>query len=211
MTDEPTNSSGSRSRSPARNGRGSGRAPRPWSWLAGWLALALWVGASMSSVADEAKALSAEQLKAAFILNFPKYVEWPTNAFATTNTPIVLGMVGDEKLCAEIEGMGADKKVNGRPLVIRRVTADAELEGCQILFIAAPQARRTPELLAKLKGRGVLTVGENENFLESGGMINLVRKDRKIGLEINLAPATAADIKISSKLLGVATVKGRPN
>jgi hypothetical protein len=160
------------------------------------------------AVADEPPTFSPEQLKAAFLLNFPKYVEWPADAFAAPEAEIVFGIVGDESLSAEIERLGAGKKANGRAFKFRRLTPRDELGGCHILFIAASQAQRTPELLVKAAGRSVLTVGEHPNFLGQG-MIALAQKDRKITLEINLAAATAAQLKISSKLLGVATVKGR--
>jgi hypothetical protein len=186
-----------------------------WGWGRRWCRLGgllLLLGAGASAVvAEETKALSAGQLKAAFILDFPQYVEWPTNRFAAGDTPIIVGVLGDEKLSAELERMGGDKKINGRAVVIRRVTPEESPDGWHILYVAAAQAQRAPELLARLQGRSVLTVGESEDFLERGGMVNLVRKERKYALEINLAPATAAQLKISSKLLSVATVKGRPN
>jgi hypothetical protein len=193
----------------------------PWRWagrrvgrLCGGLAAAALVcllGAGPAAGADDTRAFSAEELKAAFILNFPKYVEWPTNTFAAAGAPIVFGVLGDEPLSAEMEKMSASKQVNGRAVVIRRLAANADLTGCHLLFVSESRAAQAAEVLATLKGRSVLTVGESADFLERGGMINLARKDRKISLEINLAAATAAQLRISSRLLGVATVKNRPD
>lgn len=145
------------------------------------------------------------QVKAAFLINFPKYVDWPAKAFATTNSPIVIAVVGDTKVADEIQKIITNRIVNGRELALKRLASGDATSACHILFISAAEQKRSPSLLAK-RNEGVLTVGESNDFLERGGIINLARHDEKIALEVNLAAADQARIKVSSKLLSVATV-----
>jgi hypothetical protein len=149
------------------------------------------------------------QVKAAFLINFPKYADWPAAAFAETNSPVVIAVVGETKVTDEIQKAIAGRTVNGRKIVLKRLASGEEAGVCHILFIPAAEQQRSPGLIAKLKG-GVLTVGESDDFLERGGIINLARRGQKIALEVNLTAADKARIKISSKLLSVASVvKGK--
>jgi hypothetical protein len=174
-------------------------------------ALLLVLGAGVGSPAAAAEAEASEnQVKAAFLLNFPKYVEWPAEAFAASNSPLVVVILGSPGMAAEFAKMSADKTVNGRSLVLSTEppTAD-DPKGCHILFISTT-TRRPTEILAGLKGRSVLTVGDDEKFLEQGGMIRLARREQNVRLQVQLAAAQQAQLKISSKLLSIAdVVKGR--
>jgi hypothetical protein len=167
------------------------------------------VGASVSSAEEP---LPTEyQVKAAFLVNFPKYVDWPAEAFAETGSPIVIAVLGESKVIEEIQKVIAGRTVNGRQIVLKRLAAGEESGVCHVLFVSAAEQQHSPDLLAKLKDASILTVGESDDFLESGGIINLAHRDQKIALEVNLAAADKARIKISSKLLGVASVvKGKP-
>jgi hypothetical protein len=175
-------------------------------WLAacgGWLAL-------LPAAAQEL-APSETQVEAAFLLNFPKYVNWPPESFPMSNSPIVIAVLGRNDMGECLRAMLEGKVVNGRPLVLKNARTEEEaLGGCQILFVGAAEWRRMPDLLEKLKGTSVLTVGESDDFLEKGGVINLARRDRKFRLQVNLAAANPAHLKLSSKLLSVAeVVKGK--
>jgi hypothetical protein len=178
----------------------------PWSRLLA-MVLTLMV---FAVVAKAESAPSESQVKAAFLLNFPKYVEWPAAAFAATNSPLVVVILGNPGMAEEFAKMSADKTVNGRSLVLSTEppTAD-DPKGCHILFISTT-TRRPTEILAGLKGRSVLTVGDDEKFLEQGGMIRLARREQNVRLQVQLAAAQQAQLKISSKLLSIAdVVKGR--
>lgn len=165
---------------------------------------------SFTALFAQAEPLPESQVKAAFLVNFPKYVDWPTTAFAATNSPIVIAVLGKTEVTAELQKIIAGRIVNGRPMVLKQLAAGDETDGCHILFLAAAESQLAPALLLKLKDQSVLTVGESADFLERGGLINLTRQGRKIALEINLTAANQAGIKISSKLLSVASVvKGK--
>jgi hypothetical protein len=163
-----------------------------------------------TSATCAAESLSESEVKAAFLINFPKYVDWPATAFATTNSPIVIAVLGKTEVTDELQKNIAGRIVNGHKLVLKRLAAGDEAGECHILFISATEQQVAPDLLVKLKDRSVLTVGESNDFLDFGGVINLARREQKIALEVNLTAAAQARIKISSKLLSVASVvKGK--
>jgi hypothetical protein len=183
----------------------------PWRGIVRALLLAFVVltFVTTAQAAEQAPA-SEDQLKAAFLVNFPKYVDWPAAAFANATSPIVLTIVSDKAVENEVRRMTSGKLFNGRTLEVRSAgIADSIAEDCLILFIGVAEERKASQVIARLGGRSVLTVGECDDFFEDGGMIKLVRRNHKIKLEVNLAPAEAARLKISSKLLSVADVVKR--
>lgn len=152
------------------------------------------------------------QVKAAFLVNFPKYVDWPASGFANSNSPITVAVFGDDNVANEFQNMIHDGLViSGHPVVLKRIQNEAEITAdCHILFIAASEQSRSAAILEKLKGSAVLTVGESANFLDQGGMVNLIPKNRKIRLQVNLTAASQAHLRISSRLLVAADfVKGK--
>ena len=144
------------------------------------------------------------QLKAAFLLNFAKFVEWPPAALAKATSPMVLGILGENPFGAVLERTIRDKTINSRPLVIKEFRSPAEATNCHMLFIGASEKARLPEILAGLRGASVLTVGETDRFTENGGIINFVRQGNKIRFQINEVAAKSAGLRISSKLLSLA-------
>ena len=154
--------------------------------------------------------LTEYQVKSLFLLNFAKYVDWPSDAFAVPAAPIVIGVVGEGKFGGELAKAVEGKNVDGRPVLVRQMQTPEDLGKCHILFIGSSEKTGLVEILVRLKTRPVLTVGETDHFMEQGGMINFVKKDGKIRLEINLDAARQANLQISSKLLNVAdVVKGK--
>ncbi|MEW6307139.1 MAG: YfiR family protein [Verrucomicrobiota bacterium] len=167
--------------------------------------LAPWAGAQ-----DKPAALTEAQVKALYVLNFTKYVEWPEAAFNGAKAPLVIGLVGRNSLDGDLKSIVQGKSVGGRTIEIRTLAVDEDASGCHILFVGEHERRRAGEVLEKLAGRPVLTVGESENFVEEGGVIRFQRKEGSIRLAINPQPAQKAGLKLSSKLLGVAEiVKGK--
>jgi hypothetical protein len=157
-------------------------------------------------------ALTEYQVKALFLMNFTKYVDWPASAFAGTNTPITIGVYGENHFGDDLQKVVAGRNINGRSIVIRQITSTNDLAGCQVLFISRSAEKTEGEILVEIKTLPVLTVGETGQFIEQGGIINFAMKDGKIRLEINLEAARLANLQISSKLLSVAdVVKGKSN
>jgi len=159
----------------------------------------------------ETPVLLENQVKALFLFNFAKYVDWPSQAFPSDNATIVIGLVGEGSFGDDFKQVIAGKTINGRTVVVKRVAGEQEYKSCHILFISASQKDHLAEILSAVKGSAILTVGETEQFLAQDGMINLRKKENKIRLEINLGAAQRANLKLSSKLLGVAdVVLGKP-
>jgi hypothetical protein len=145
------------------------------------------------------------QLKAAFLLNFAKFVEWPPAAFAKADSPIVLGILGENPFADVLEQTIQGKKVNNRELEVTKLPSSAGATNCHILFIGTSEKARLPEILKGLGRASVLTVGETDGFTDSGGMINFVRQGNKIRFQINEVAAKSVGLKISSKLLSLAS------
>src|SRR5262249_39412848 len=148
---------------------------------------------------------SEAQVKAAFLLNFPKYVVWPPTAFSSSDSPIVVGILESDEVAGEFAAMSEGKVVDGHPIKLVRIASDSQYRECQILFVGSAAARKLPQILSALHGTNVLVVGEDEDFAERGGMINLARHERRIVIEVNLDAIHQSQLKVSSKLMALAT------
>jgi hypothetical protein len=153
--------------------------------------------------------LSEYQVKAAYLFNFLKFVEWPEDAFADPLAPIVIGIAGDDPFGNALPQVIAGKTVQGRDLVTRKYRAGEDLRSSHILFVSASEKKRLPQLLASLRGSNVLTVADVDGFLEEGGMIQLFSENNRVRFAINVDAAIRARLKLSSKLLSLAYVVGR--
>lgn len=170
-------------------------------WLAAILAAQLLRG---GIALGQSGNFSEYQVKAAFLYNFGKFVEWPTNDFASTNAPLVIGVYGENPFGNDLDVVVSGRNINGHPVVTREVSL-TELKNCQILFIARSKQKNMNEILRALDGAGVLTVTENMDPFDSGIMINFILKDDRIRFEINNTAAEKVGLKLSSKLLILST------
>jgi hypothetical protein len=153
---------------------------------------------------------SEYQVKAAYLFNFLKFVEWPENTFVDPLAPMVIGVVGDDPFGSALPQVVIGKTVQGRDVVIRIYRAGEDLRGAHILFIGSSERKKLPAIFSSLRGSGVLTVGDMEGFLDSGGMIQFVAEDNRVRFAINVDAARRAKLKMSSKLLSLAkTVEGK--
>src|ERR1700674_5270396 len=152
--------------------------------------------------------LSEYQVKAAYLFNFLKFVEWPAEAFTDPLGPIVIGIVGDDPFGNALPHMIMGKTVQGRDLVIRKYRAGEDLRASHVLFISESEKKRLPRLLASLRGSNVLTVADVDGFLEEGGMIRPFSEGDRVRFAINVDATMMAKLKVSSKLLSLAHVAG---
>jgi YfiR/HmsC-like len=149
------------------------------------------------------------QVKAAYLFNFLKFVEWPGDPIANTNGHWVIGIVGDNPFGDDLTQIISGKTVQGHELLVRRFQPGEDLHACHVLFISASEKKRLPSLLAALSGSSVLTVGDTDHFIESGGMIQFVMEEKRVRFGIDVRAAGRARLKVSSKLLSLArTVTG---
>ena len=149
-------------------------------------------------------------IKAAYIYQFGRYVEWPAQAFANEHAPLVIGVLGADPFGNLLEEISRTKRIGDRPIVIRRFASAAEYSYSHILFVPASvdQEQKT-RILQKLQGVPTLIVGEEPGFAERGGTINFFLDENKIRFEINTEVARRDQLKISSKLLSLAKIVSR--
>lgn len=150
-------------------------------------------------------AVTEYQVKAAYLYNFAKFVEWPAESFSSASAPFEICVFGQDPFGEELQNLTRGKQVNGRRFEIRGgVTAPAQASSCHILFVSTSATRRFLAVAQELQGRSVLIVGESEGFAERGGMINFVLEGDRVLFEVNQKAAQQAGLKISAKLLSVA-------
>ncbi|HKO79162.1 MAG TPA: YfiR family protein [Chitinophagaceae bacterium] len=141
------------------------------------------------------------QLKAVFLYNFTQFVEWPPNSFSSGQAPMVIGILGTDPFGSYLEETVAGEKMNDHPLRVEHYNTVEEIGSCQILFINVADKNKREQIIAKLKGRNILTVSDAPDFLSQGGMIRFFTKQDKIKLQVNLEETKTANLVISSKLL----------
>ena len=167
-----------------------------------WIAAAVILMTPLRSPAQTASA-SEHQVKAAFLFNFVKFVIWPPEAFADGKKPLKLCVVGRDPLGDELTRMIAGKTVRDHPLEFSRITDAASARGCHLVYIGQEWGKAR-EFVAAVRGNAVLTVGEVQDFVASGGVINFVMENDQVRFEVNLDSANAAGLKVSSRLLTLA-------
>jgi len=146
------------------------------------------------------------QVKAAFLYNFVKFVEWPSQAFKTPMDPIVLCVLGHNPIGNALEEVIRGKSIGGRALAFRQVGDAQEASTCQILFVSSSEGKRFRTLAGDLKSAGILTVGDAQGFAAEGGMINFKLDGGHVRFEINVDAAEHEQLHISSKLLSLAQI-----
>lgn len=147
---------------------------------------------------------SEYQIKAAFVYDFAKFVEWPPGAFAATNSPLVIGVLGKNVFGGDMERTIHSKSIGEHPLEFKEFHAVSEATNCQVLFISTSEKDGLAGIIKQLRGSSVLTVGEMDHFTDAGGMINLVMQSNKVRFQVNNDEAAKAGLKISSRLLSLA-------
>lgn len=157
-------------------------------------------------VATFASAQSATeyQVKAAFLFNFAKFVEWPADAFPTADAPLQICVLGQDPFGRDFEQVIEDKTVNGHRLEVAHPDGVPQARACQILFIASSEKQKVKDILQNLAGVSVLTVGDTPGFAKMGGVINFVLDENRVRFEINVKAAERAHLKLSARLLTVA-------
>lgn len=181
----------------ANQSRFTRKAPR-------WSVILLFLLVSLGSVAGpeaQAQTLNEYHVKAAFILNFARFIEWPSDGYGEGGA-LVVGIVGDDPFGGSLDQLSGSI-VNGHRIVIRRFKSGDYLRACQILFVSSSERNRLGKILESVSGSSVLTIGELPQFNQAGGIIKFVVQDDKVRFEINTRVASQARLRISSKLLAL--------
>jgi hypothetical protein len=182
-----------------------GRGVRVSRWV---VLAALFVASIGAGAAGNPSRQYEYKVKAAFIYNFAKFVQWPDAATAG-NRPIVIGVIGENPFNGELEKLANEPPINGRRIVVTAVATDAEARNVEVLYVPASEDAHLPALFGTLRGAPTLTVGETDKFAAAGGIIRLTRSGEKLRFEINMDAADAAALKVSAQLQKLATVVRR--
>ena len=167
------------------------------------LVLVISLGAVIEACAADAVA-GEYQVKGAFLLNFAKFVEWPPETFKNPADPIVICVLGENPFGPGLEKAAQNTVVANRPVTVRQLANGQQAGQCQIAFVPASERKLSKALLQAAQGASVLTVGESDGFMASGGVIGFKLDGEKIRIEINTAAADRAKLHISAKLLSLA-------
>jgi hypothetical protein len=146
------------------------------------------------------------QLKAAFLFNFAKFIDWPPGTFATAASPFTICILGEDPFGHDLDESLRYKTIAYRSIAVRRCQTEAEARACQILFVSRSQSHRISNILQGLRGANVLVVGESEGFAAGGGAIEFVLQEDHVRFRINPEAAARAGLTVSSKLLALATI-----
>ena len=163
------------------------------------------MGSAVTAPAQDSSS-SEYLIKAGFIYNFAKLVDWPGAAFTQPDSPIVIGILGADPFGPTIDKVLAGKKVNDHAFVIKRLKSPAEAKDCHILFVSASETSRINDAIRLTKSMPILTISEVPGFANRGGIINLTLEDSRVRFEVNVDAAKAADLNISSRLLALAKI-----
>jgi hypothetical protein len=150
-----------------------------------------------------AQAQSEVSVTAALLYNFAKFTEWPA---LSAGAPIAICVAADEVMAGAVAATVKGQQINGHPLTVSQPADAAAWHLCQILFIADAEARRLADALARIRTAPVLTVSDRRMFANSGGIIELYVEKGKMAFAINVDAAERAELRLSSRLLGVARI-----
>lgn len=175
-----------------------------WRALALAALLAAGVGSALAQTLTAQEA-SERSVKAAYIYRFLGFVEWPAEAFATPQSPLVIGVVGGDDVATELEALAPGRTAQSRPLAVRRLTPGEPVSGVHVLYVGRGASARTAALARAVGERRVLIITDVEGGLELGSMINFVAADGRVRFEVAVDNAEKGALKLSSRLLAVAS------
>ena len=151
---------------------------------------------------------SEYQTKAGQIYSFTKFIDWPPKKFASAEAPFVIGVYGADDITEFLRESFQTRRIKDRPVEIRHLTTKAELASCHLVFVSRSERDRLGSVLYTLRHENILSVGECDNFLKSGGVINFLSVEGAVRFQINLVAASRESLKVSSKLLPIAYAAG---
>jgi len=181
-------------------------------WIFGLLGLLITAGGGAPAVKISPDRLLEYKVKAAYLFNFTKYIEWPEQAFSSPEAPIIIGVLGVGPIVELLESTIGDRRVGNRTVKVKRSRRVEDLRQAHVVFVSASEKERWPDILAALKGTNALTVSEIQQFCGNGGMIAFLIENDVVRFDVNLDNAEQAGLKISARMLSTArVVSGKRN
>jgi hypothetical protein len=178
-------------------------------WFAWLLALGLLLPHTLFA-APELKSAKEEEIKAAFLYNFTKFITWPTTVFTTPSSPFNNCLLLDHTK-GTVSDAFRGKMVADRSVEVLSFDSMQDVGSCQILYIGDSDQETRASALAAVDGKPVLTIGENKGFAQQGGMINFYIDDDRVLFEINVDAVNQAGLSASSRLLSLARIVKESN
>lgn len=144
------------------------------------------------------------EVKAAFVYNFLKFVDWPLDALPKPDQPFSIAIVGEGAVADAAESLLKGKRISVYPLVVVRVKAGEPLSDVQAVFVTGADPEKALRTLATKSNASILTIGDDAEFATRGGVIGLYVEDRRVRFEVNTDAADATGLRVSSRLLALA-------
>lgn len=161
---------------------------------------------SVSASVQAADSRIEHRIKAAFLFNFARFIEWPVAKLSNDDSPFQICVYGDDSFGAVLDETISGKTVGEHPLSVVKTVNVSDLRACEIVYISSSESGRFASVINDLKGANTLLVNDHPDFIKQGGMIRFVVVDRKLRFEVNPEAAKREQLKISSKLLRVAKI-----
>ncbi len=178
------------------------RGQRPLPWLAA--AAIAWVLTGVPSLRAQAKKPTDYEVKAAYLYNFGRFVEWPAKVTATKVDSFTICVLGQDPFGPALDAALAGETIAGKNVAVKRILSPQDAVNCRILFISSSEDNQLKLILAALNDTSVLTVSDLPQFSRRGGMVQFILDGNRVRFEVNLAPAEHAGLTLSSELLKLA-------
>lgn len=165
------------------------------------LLILMWIATPVGAGLQESR---EAEIKAAFLVQFSKYVSWPDQCFAESDSPIVIGILGRDPFGSKLDKISRSFKAQGRNIKVHRLSDLSNVEQCHVLYISTDKTGELAEIIAALPSMPIVLVSDISGFLDLGGIIHFITVGTKVRFNISLSNSKKIGLKISSKLLKVA-------
>jgi hypothetical protein len=173
-----------------------------------WAALGLWL---LAAAALARPGATERELKAVYLYRFAGFTEWPVDAFARPDSPLLIGVAGNDELVDQLDRTLAGRSVNGHPLAVRKVRRGDALGGLHVLYVGALAHAALAELLDAARSQSLLTVADSGEAAGLGAMIRFVAARERLRFEVALGQVQLSGLRISARMLAAAaSVSGAP-
>jgi len=170
-----------------------------------FIMLALSMAIQVTSTDAQQQKLDEYEVKAAFMYNFLKFIEWPDNAFSDYHTTINLCVLGKDPFGSSLDSI-QEGAINNKKIIIKHHYDIDGLEECNVLFISRSEKERLTKIVKTLSGLNILTISDTKSFAQQGVLINFYIEENKVRFEINQDAVNRSKLRISSKLLNLAKI-----
>jgi hypothetical protein len=179
-----------------------GSSIRNFAFMAALLAFCLCSAEAHANATDRPP--TEYEVKAAYIYNFAKFVSWPADAFPTRNSPLIIGVLGDNEFGSLLETLVKGKTIQEHPISIRFPQKPADLRSCHMIFISTSEIKKIKPITEALGPLPILTITESDTGSQTKGILNLFIEEGRVQFEVDITGAERVHLQISSKLLRLA-------